>query len=53
MVRLHLLISKISPLLVHPAVSCAAHHLQVCAVAKICSICDTFLVHNKAVWHIT
>jgi hypothetical protein len=50
MVRAHLLFSKLSPLQCHPAVSSAAHHLEVCAVAKICSIRDNFVVHNKTVW---
>jgi len=52
MVRVHLLFSRISPLQCHPPVSSAAHHLEVFAVAKICSIRDNFVVHNNTVWHI-
>ena len=52
MVEPHLLFGRIFPLLGHPAISSAAHHLEVCAVTKICSIRDNFVVHNKTMWHI-
>ena len=42
MVETHLLFSRISSLLGHAAISSAAHHIEVCAVAKICSIHDNF-----------